>query len=312
MAAWELAGTRSSRTRTSSAPATSSAKRGRWLGRPVPVGLGKGQDDHVGHSGADRRLRGQLLGAPSEARDDDEPVDLAARARRRRPAGRRPRPPPGPAPRRARRRHAVAGQRLGIGRGTAGPVALPAPHGAPRDRRRAAAAAPAPPPTASGGPSRPGLRSPESSRPSVMACTASRSATSFQRSPEWPFTQVKRTSLRWRTASMNGSQRSRLATGLRCELCQPRPQPALPPAVPEAVHDVGGVAAHLEPAGVGVDGLRGGGDLHPLVGGVAHGPGGEGAVGLDPRPATRTRVAAARPVGVDDGERLVGQHPARG
>ena len=100
--------------------------------------------------------------------------------------------------------------------------------------------------------------------------------------------------------------RHRLALGV-----QPSPPlPALPPAVPEAVHDVGRIAADLERAAVGVDGLRGGGDLHPLVGGVTDRPRGEGAVGLDPCPAAPPRVAAARPVGVDDGERLVGRHRA--
>ena len=40
-------------------------------------------------------------------------------------------------------------------------------------------------------------------------------------SPEWPFTQAKVTSLE-RTSSMNGSHRSRLATGSFLEFFHPR------------------------------------------------------------------------------------------
>ncbi len=42
------------------------------------------------------------------------------------------------------------------------------------------------------------------------------------RSPLWPFTQRKSTSPRSRTSAMNGSHRSRLATGFFWLLSQPR------------------------------------------------------------------------------------------
>src|ERR1700734_874073 len=59
--------------------------------------------------------------------------------------------------------------------------------------------------------------------PRSAACVANSSTLSFQRSPEWPFTQrqVTTTSLD-SPSSMRGSHRSRLATGLFCEFFHPR------------------------------------------------------------------------------------------
>ena len=82
----------------------------------------------------------------------------------------------------------------------------------------------------------------------VAASTASRSTRSFIGSPQWPFTQRKVTSPRWRTSSTNGSHRSRLATGLRLRVDPAPLQPPLPPPVAEAVDDVGRVAHDLERA----------------------------------------------------------------
>jgi hypothetical protein len=56
----------------------------------------------------------------------------------------------------------------------------------------------------------------------TAASTANRSTRSFIGSPEWPFTQLKVTSPRARTSSMNGSHRSRLATGSFLEFFQSR------------------------------------------------------------------------------------------
>ncbi len=55
------------------------------------------------------------------------------------------------------------------------------------------------------------------------ASTARRSTRSFMRSAEWPFTQVNPTRCGSDcTASISGSQRSRLATGFLALLSQPR------------------------------------------------------------------------------------------
>src|SRR5262245_13774783 len=79
------------------------------------------------------------------------------------------------------------------------------------------------------------------------------------------------------------------------------PQPALPPAVPEAVHDVGGVADDVQVAGgMGPHGLQHGVDLHALVGAVGLVPAGVGAVGLGPGPASRPGVPQARAIRVHD------------
>ena len=74
----------------------------------------------------------------------------------------------------------------------------------------------------SGGPSSSsvGGTSPEPSF-SYDAATARRSTRSFIGSPLWPFTQSQVTS-RSSTSSMNGSHRSRLATGSFFEFFQPR------------------------------------------------------------------------------------------
>ena len=100
---------------------------------------------------------------------------------------------------------------------------------------------------------------------------------------------------------MNGSHRSRLATGLRWLLCQSRREPALPPAVPEAVHDVGRVAAHLQRTRERLDRPPGRRDLHRAGWWyAASAPSRERPVGNDPRPPAGARVPAAGTIGVHD------------
>ncbi len=83
---------------------------------------------------------------------------------------------------------------------------------------------------------------------------------------------------------------------------QPTPgQPALPPAVAETVHDIGGVAHHLQVPGKGAHGLEGGLDLHALVGAGRFGAAGEGAVLHRPRPTSGAGVPETGAVGVRAG-----------
>ncbi len=72
------------------------------------------------------------------------------------------------------------------------------------------------------------------------------------------------------------------------------PDPALPPAVPEAVDDVGRVAADLERPAQGPYRLQGCGELHALVGRRRLGAAGEGATGHCPRPAASARGSPSR------------------
>ena len=82
---------------------------------------------------------------------------------------------------------------------------------------------------------------------------------------------------------------------------QPTPLlPALPPAIPEAVDDIGRVADDVERPGDLGDRLRHCGDLHALIRRVRLGPAGEGAVGHGPCPPSGTGVPEAGTVRVGD------------
>src|SRR5665811_637017 len=83
-------------------------------------------------------------------------------------------------------------------------------------------------------------------------------------------------------------------------------QPSLPPAVPEAVHDVGRVADDLQRALEPSHRIERGAQLHPLVGRHGLGAGGERPVGDDPGPSARPGVAGAGAVCVHGGS---GFHP---
>src|SRR5688572_10580382 len=76
-------------------------------------------------------------------------------------------------------------------------------------------------------------------------------------------------------------------------------EPALPPAVAEAVHHVRRVAHHQQRARVGADRLEGGADFHPLVGAGVLATGGERRLVQRPGPAAWTGVARAGAVGPD-------------
>lgn len=98
-----------------------------------------------------------------------------------------------------------------------------------------------------------------------------------------------------------------VAVGHRLAVVRPPavPLPALPPAVAEAVHDVGAVAVdvHAAAAGHGAEPLDGGRELHALVGAARvaardHALG--GAVADDGGPAARSGVTGAGAVRVDD------------
>ena len=80
--------------------------------------------------------------------------------------------------------------------------------------------------------------------------------------------------------------------------------PALPPAVPETVHDVRAVAVEVHPAAAfdGRQRLDGGGQLHALVGGPGLRTGDDALAPIlddDRRPAPGPGVARAGAVGVD-------------
>jgi hypothetical protein len=88
------------------------------------------------------------------------------------------------------------------------------------------------------------------------------------------------------------------------------PEPTGPPALAEAVDDIGGVAHHLERPSIGTteraDRLECRVDLHPLIGGTGLGPAGVGALGDSPGPTTWSRVPEARTVGVDNQRSRIG------
>ena len=92
----------------------------------------------------------------------------------------------------------------------------------------------------------------------------------------------------------------RLALGVHPALLDP----PFPPAVPEAVDHVGGVAHHLEPAGQRHHRLVGGVDLHALVGGVLGRARGVRSALDRPGPPAGAGVPAAGPIGVDDRRHL--------
>ena len=150
------------------------------------------------------------------------------------------------------------------------------------------------------------FRSPD--RPPAVANS---STLSFQRSPEWPFTQRKLTA----TSEASASSMQRLpqvAVGHRLVLrvLPAAALPAPPPPVGEALDDVGRVAHHLHPVGrVGrqrPQGLERRGDLHALIGRVALGAAGVGPAGHGPGPPARTGIAPARAVGVHDDRAALG------
>src|ERR1700683_4608337 len=88
------------------------------------------------------------------------------------------------------------------------------------------------------------------------------------------------------------------------------PQPALPPAVGEALDDIGGVADDVDGARPvrrqRTQRLERRGDLHALVGGVAVGARGVGPARHRPGPAPGSRIAPAGTVRVHDHRTVLG------
>ena len=129
------------------------------------------------------------------------------------------------------------------------------------------------------------------------ASTASRSTRSFMRSPECPLTHRKRHVAP--PAHQLDERLPQVAVGDRLagRVLPAACDPALPPPVAEAVHDVGRVADHVERARVRLHRLEGGGDLHALVGGARRVAAGVRPVGFGPGPPAGARVAQAGAVG---------------
>ena len=78
-------------------------------------------------------------------------------------------------------------------------------------------------------------------------------------------------------------------------------EPFFPPAVPEAVHQVGGVADDLQRAFEFLYGVEGGGQLHPLVGAALLRAAPVPTAGDHPPPSARTGVTGTSSIRVNDG-----------